>query len=137
MTWFIGIDVDGTIVEHEFPSLGKPVPGAIEWMKRFNELGGKLILHTMRFDMGEGKMYLRDAVEYCEQNGVELYGANKNKTQWTWTKSPKPYCHIYIDDAAFGCPLIYPGQGRPFVDWSIVGPGVEAMLLAPRESKKK
>ena len=127
---FIGIDFDGTIVEHEFPSLGKPVPGAIEWMLRFNELGAKLILHTMRSDMGEGKMYLQEAVDYCTANGIVLYGANKNKSQWSWSKSPKPYCHVYLDDAAFGCPLIYPEVGRrPYADWSVIGPGVEALIL--------
>jgi hypothetical protein len=134
--FYIGIDVDGTIVEHEFPSLGAPVPGAIEWMKRFNELGAKLILHTMRSNMSSDKMYLADAVQYCVENEVELFDANHNKTQFSWTKSPKTYCHIYIDDAAYGCPLIYPEDGRrPYADWSIIGPGVEQLILEKYNKK--
>jgi hypothetical protein len=121
---YICIDFDGTIVEHEFPLVGKPVPGAIEWMKKFQTYGAKLILFTMRSNRGENEMYLRDAVEYCRLNGVELYGANFNPTQSRWTTSPKAYGHIYIDDAAIGCPLIYPPCKRPYVDWSVVGPMV-------------
>ena len=47
---FIAIDFDGTIVDHRFPEIGKPVPGAFEWMKKFKEAGAKLILWTMRSD---------------------------------------------------------------------------------------
>lgn len=52
-------------------------------------------------------------------NNVPLFGINENPEQHTWTTSPKPYCHIYIDDAALGCPLKYDVNlsNRPFVDW--------------------
>jgi len=29
---YICVDFDGTIVEHEFPAIGLPVPGAVEKM---------------------------------------------------------------------------------------------------------
>ena len=31
---YICIDFDGTIVDHKFPEIGQPVPGAIEWIKK-------------------------------------------------------------------------------------------------------
>jgi len=121
---FICIDFDGTIVDHAYPVIGEPVPNAIKWMKRFNELGGDLILFTMR----SGK-HLSEAVTYVEDNGIQLFGANNNPTQREWTNSPKVYGHVYIDDAAACCPLIFPvGFNRPCVDWNIVGPYVERML---------
>lgn len=72
---------------------------------------------------------LDQAVEYCSDNGIEFWGINGNPEQHTWTESPKAYCHIYIDDAAFGCPLTTTFDGSKVVDWSIVGPAVEEQLL--------
>lgn len=126
---YICIDFDGTIVDHRFPEIGPPVPGAVEWMKEFQEAGAKLILFTMRSDGGKNPIALLRAVDYLEENGIKLYGINKNPTQIHWTSSPKAYGNIYIDDAAFGCPLIQQdGFNRPCVDWEIVGPGVMEKL---------
>ena len=94
---YICVDFDGTIVDHRFPEIGKPVPDAIKWLKRIHNAGGKLILYTMRSD---GKMMgslLTDAVNYLRSEGVELFGVNKNPTQESWTSSPKAYGEIYID----------------------------------------
>ncbi len=122
---YICIDFDGTIVDHCFPDIGPPAPGALEWMAKFQEAGAKLILFTMRSDGGKNEDALSRAVEYLNENGIDLYGVNKNPTQVRWTSSPKAYGQLYIDDAAFGCPLIQPdGFQRPCVDWSVVGPGV-------------
>jgi hypothetical protein len=126
---YICIDFDGTIVDHRFPEVGPPVPGALQWLKRFQEAGAKLILFTMRSDQGNGANALSLAVHYLENNGINLYGVNKNPTQVHWTSSPKAYGQLYIDDAAFGCPLIHPdGFHRPCVNWEIVGPGVMELL---------
>jgi hypothetical protein len=130
---YICVDFDGTIVDHRFPEIGIPVPDAIKWLKRIHNAGGKIILYTMRSD---GKMMgtlLTDAVNYLRSEGVELFGVNKNPTQESWTSSPKAYGEIYIDDAAFGCPLIKPkGFARPCVDWKKVGPQVEHLCLNQR-----
>ncbi|HKJ65905.1 MAG TPA: hypothetical protein VJ969_10905, partial [Desulfopila sp.] len=63
--------------------------------------------------------------------GIELYGVNENPLQKSWTDSPKVHGNVYIDDSAFGCPLIFPkGFHRPCVDWEAVGPELERMLLS-------
>lgn len=112
----ICVDFDGTIVDHRYPDIGPAVPGAIETMKALIATGVKLILFTMR--SGEE---LRQAVEYIEKHGIELYGVNTNPGQSSWTQSPKAYGNLYIDDAAFGCPLVkLPGFHRNCVDWSKV-----------------
>jgi hypothetical protein len=126
---YICVDFDGTIVDHRFPEIGPPVPGALEWLKKFQNEGAKLILFTMRSDGGRSGDSLTRAVNYLKENGISLYGVNKNPTQVHWTNSPKAYGQLYIDDAAFGCPLIHPeGFQRKCVDWEIVGPGVLEML---------
>jgi hydroxymethylpyrimidine pyrophosphatase-like HAD family hydrolase len=112
----ICVDFDGTIVDHRYPDIGPPAPGALECMKDLAANGAKLILFTMR--SGET---LDQAVAYLAENGVTLYGVNTNPNQKHWTESPKVYGQVYIDDAAFGCPVTaVPGFHRPCVDWSIV-----------------
>lgn len=112
---YIGIDFDGTMVEHAYPALGEPVEGAIECVKDLMKYGHKIILYTMR-----SEERLVEAVEYLEENDIVLFGVNNNPTQHHWTKSPKIFCNFYIDDAAIGCPLVTPEKGRPYVDWEKV-----------------
>jgi len=127
---YICVDFDGTIVDHAFPEIGEPAPGSIHWLRRFSELGAKIILFTMRSDGQQSGDVLNAAVVFLQNNGVSLFGINRNPTQDEWTTSPKAYGHIYIDDAAFGCPLIRPqGFARPCVDWSKVGPAIEKILI--------
>ena len=110
---YIAVDFDGTCVTHDYPRIGKEI-GAPKVLKRLVEAGHKLILNTMR----SGKE-LQDAIHWFNENGIELYGVNENPTQKHWTTSPKVYAHMYIDDAAFGCPLLNIPEisDRPFVNW--------------------
>jgi hypothetical protein len=137
---YIAIDFDGTIVEHKYPDIGGEVPGAIRWMKEFQAAGAKLILWTMRCDSESQGPVLTQAVEYCRKNGVEFYGINSNPGQVSWSNSPKAYAHIYIDDAAFGCPLQWHLHGgRAMVDWGVVGPTVLSHIEAnkPKQQTKE
>ena len=65
---------------------------------------------------------LDEAVEYIKKAGIKLYGINNNPVQCNWTSSPKAYANVYIDDAAYGCPLMLSNEmgARPMVDWSKV-----------------
>lgn len=111
----IGVDFDGTLAYHEYPRIGDEVPLAIETCKKLLECGHKLILYTMR-----SNKELDEAVEWCRERGIEFWGINTNPQQSSWTNSPKVYCHLYIDDAAFGVPLLFTSNSRPCVDWSNV-----------------
>ncbi len=124
----IAIDFDGTIAEHHYPEIGPAVPGAFFWMQKFKEAGATLQLWTMRSDRGANGPTLKYAVDFCKHNGIEFEHVNINPHQQHWTDSPKMYAHVYIDDAAFGCPLIQQNGTRAYVDWSIVGPAVLAMI---------
>ena len=126
----ICVDFDGTIVDHRYPEIGPEAPGAIQWLKRLQSHGAKLILFTMRSDKGPAGPTLSDAVHFLESRGITLYGINKNPDQHTWTESPKAYADVYIDDAALGCPLTHPkGFHRPCVDWSKTGPALLELHL--------
>lgn len=127
----IVIDFDGTCVTHEFPNVGKNI-GAGTVLRQLVEKGHRLILFTMRSDIDNpwspdpeikckpGK-YLTEALKWFENEGIRLYGVQTNPEQKTWTTSPKAYGQLIIDDAALGCPLVYPKDGsRPYVDWFYV-----------------
>lgn len=113
----VGLDFDGTLVTHQYPRIGNDI-GAWPWLQKAGTKGANFILVTMR-DGAE----LRVARDLCAKHGIHLIGANTNPTQWQWTMSPKPYCHLYIDDAGLGVPLEQRrGERRPNVDWSKAGP---------------
>ena len=125
----ICIDFDGTCVSHEFPKIGKDI-GAIPVLRKISDAGHNIILFTMRSDIEKVSSneyninkkpgnYLTDAVNWFKENNIKLYGINVNPSQTSWTKSPKAYAQLYIDDAALGCPLIYNPEisNRPFVNW--------------------
>jgi hypothetical protein len=110
----IAIDFDGTVVKHKYPFVGDTVDGSVRVLKKLVENKHKLILWTMR-----SGNELEDAVEWFKSNDIPLYGKNYNPGQQNWTKSPKAYAQLYIDDAALGCPLIH-GEDRPYVNWDEV-----------------
>lgn len=106
----IGLDFDGTLVTHDYPRIGQDI-GAVPVLKKLANAGCLFVLNTMR----SGKE-LDEAVEWCLNHDIMLYGINKNPEQHKWTSSPKVYANLYVDDAAVGCPLKYDGN-RPYVDW--------------------
>lgn len=53
----IAVDFDGTIVEHEYPAIGREIPFATETLKMLMKQNHKLIMWSVR----EGKL-LDDAV---------------------------------------------------------------------------
>lgn len=128
----IAVDFDGTCVTHEFPKVGKDI-GAVPVLKKLVAKGHKLILFTMRSNVvdpkGEGGElhlesgnYLDAALQWFKENDIPLWGIQTNPQQSSWTSSPKAYAHLYIDDAALGCPLVIDAAvcGRAFVDWAEV-----------------
>lgn len=108
----IAIDFDGTCVTHEYPETGRDL-NCIGVLQKIVEFGHKIILWTMR----DGEQ-LDVAVKWFKDRDIPLHGINKNP-DWG-TKSPKAYAQLYIDDAALGCPLVYPHKGRPYVNWETV-----------------
>lgn len=95
----IAVDFDGTIVEHEYPGIGKEKLFAFQTLKELEKRGARLILWTFR----AGKE-LEEAVEFCRQNGIEFYAVNKNYPEEVFDDSisRKINADIYIDDRNIG-----------------------------------
>jgi len=103
----IAVDFDGTIVEHAYPRIGKPIPFAIDVLKKLQrEEHHLLILWSVR----EGEL-LEDAVKYCKRSGLEFYAVNKNYPEENSGIEPrKVNADLYIDDKNIG--------GIP--DWGVI-----------------
>jgi len=109
----IAVDFDGTIVEHEYPGIGKEKLFAFQTLKEIEKLGARLILWTFR--SGE---QLDEAVEFCKKNGIEFYAVNRNYPEEVFdeTVSRKIDADIYIDDKNLGG---FPGWSEV---WQILVP---------------
>lgn len=104
----IAVDFDGTIVTHEYPRIGKPMPFAIQTLiKLQQEDHHQLILWTVR----EGKL-LDEAVQYCHERGLDFYAVNTNFPEETeeYNGPRKLTADLWIDDRNLG--------GLP--DWGVI-----------------
>ena len=95
----VAVDFDGTIVENAYPAIGKPLLFAFETLKAMQRRGLLLILWTVR--SGES---LDEAVEFCQQHGVEFYAVNCNYPEETLdNETPRKIeADIFIDDRNIG-----------------------------------
>lgn len=96
----IAVDFDGTLVKHKYPKIGKKVPFSTEAVKQLKEDGHKLILWTYR-----SGIYLNEAEEYCQKEGLEFDAINKNTESEVFnpqTISRKIIADLYIDDRNLG-----------------------------------
>jgi hypothetical protein len=109
----IAVDFDGTIVEHEYPKIGKEKLFAFRTLKELEKQGARLILWTFRTGQE-----LQDAIEYCRNNGIEFYAVNKNYPEEVLdeTVSRKIDADIYIDDKNIGG---FPGWSEV---WQVLNP---------------
>jgi len=98
----------GTIVENEYPQLGKPMLFAFETLKELQKRGFVLILWTVL----TGKL-LEEAVEFCRQNGVEFYAVNRNNPEEILDpETPRKLdVDVFIDDRNLGG---FPGWDKVF-----------------------
>jgi hypothetical protein len=109
----IAVDFDGTIVEHEYPKIGKEKLFAFRTLKELEKQGARLIMWTFR----TGKE-LEEAVEYCRINGIEFYAINRNYPEEVMDESisRKIDADIYIDDKNLGG---FPGWSEV---WQVLNP---------------
>ncbi|MBR6962955.1 MAG: hypothetical protein IKH86_04900 [Prevotella sp.] len=105
----IAVDFDGTIVEHEYPNIGREIPFATDTLKMLIKDQHKLILWSCREDQ-----LLQDAIDWCRERGVEFYAVNKDypeeKVEYNNHFTRKLKVDMFIDDRNVG--------GLP--DWGVI-----------------
>lgn len=125
----IAIDFDGTVVEDKYPAIGKPMLFAFETLKRLQNDGHKLVLWTYR----SGKS-LRDAVAFCEENGIQFYAVNSSYEGEVFNEekaSRKINADIFVDDRNLGG---FPGWGEVY---QMISGSVPQEQKAVKKSRKK
>ena len=95
----IAVDFDGTLVEDEYPKIGKPILFAFDTLKKLQENGHRLILWTYR----KGSA-LDEAVQFSEDQGITFYAVNKSFPEEIFDPkySRKISADFFIDDRNIG-----------------------------------
>ena len=125
----IYLDFDGTVVEHDYPEIGKLNPGALEVIKKLQDAGHTIILNTMRVEFNDGT--LEEAIDFINLNrevtGINISRYTENKIHPRNWNSDKIENEIYIDDIAANIPLIKASMVNGYmVDWI----KIESQLMA-------
>lgn len=95
----IAFDFDGTVVNPEFPAIGKEYNNAIDTLKKLQKTHN-LILHTAR-----NGVYLKECIDWLESKGVKFD---------VWKNTGKPNADVFIEDRGLmGLPRTFDDQ----VDW--------------------
>lgn len=103
----IGVDFDGTIVDHKFPKIGKLKPGAKEVLNKWHDEGIDVVVWTCRnnVDLKEwGKeATLRGVQDFLDDNGIKYSAVNENSPSVGFRlEARKIYADLYIDDRNLG-----------------------------------
>ena len=92
----IAVDFDGTLCENKWPEIGEPNEELIEYLKKAQADGDKLILWTARNEEQTQK-----AVDWCKEQGLIFDAVNDNlpeNIEHFGGNSRKVYATDYIDD---------------------------------------
>lgn len=92
----IAVDFDGTLCENKWPEIGMPNEELIEYLKRRQTNGEKLILWTSR-----NEEQTKDAVEWCKDHGLVFDAVNDNLPEIVEAfggNCRKIFANEYIDD---------------------------------------
>lgn len=103
------VDFDGTLCTNNFPFIGEPNEKLIEFLKREQRRGCKIILWTCRCGQ-----VLDVAVMFCGEYGLTFDAVNKNLPECIERfggDTRKVYADVYIDDMASNCGYEVPFYG--------------------------
>lgn len=92
----VAVDFDGTLsLDSQYPNIGQFNTHLYEALMKLKGIGWSIVLWTCR----EGKE-LKEAVEWCANNGLEFDAINENPPEVPF-KSRKVVADMYIDDRAY------------------------------------
>jgi len=112
----IAVDFDGTIVEHQFPKIGKLKPGAKLMIQLLKEEGHKIMIWTCRnhteSQLGQ-EATIRAVQNFLDEEEIPYDTINENDPSiGFWLESRKIYADIYIDDKNLGG---FPGWAETYL----------------------
>lgn len=106
------VDFDGTLCKDDYPEIGEPNTGVIDFVKAEQARGAKVILWTCRCGAD-----LAAAIEWCSDHGLAFDAINDNLPEHVAiynNNCRKVYADRYIDDKALSINLFFPFEsGKP------------------------
>lgn len=117
------LDFDGTVVEHEYPKMGRENFGCMEIIKKLQDAGHKIILNTYRADIGGQELF--KAIDYINlhhagelSDFIEVAAKKINPPEWDMDRSMIEEI-MFIDDQARNIPLkpTVMVENSRMVDW--------------------
>jgi len=136
----IYLDFDGTVVEHQYPKMGRCNFGCFEVMKKLQDAGHEIILNTYRADIGDGTLeealslindrcnvYIKDRSQRDTFDLLPITATERKIYPAPWhLEQARQTQTLFIDDIAHGMPLkpAVMTKGR-MVDWDEVDKQLE------------
>lgn len=101
MKYTIYLDFDGTVVEHDYPIIGRPNYGCIEVIKKLQDAGHDIIINTYRADLAtseKGKKLLNSALHILNEIPYAILKDKRNMENFElkpfkWLK--KKFTHLH------------------------------------------
>lgn len=90
------VDFDGTIVENDFPNIGKLHEGVRDYILEKHDEGHTIILWTTRQNEK-----LDEALKFCIENGIPIDYVNENVPWLEFDTSDKIFADVYVDDRSY------------------------------------
>ena len=131
----IYLDFDGTVVEHDYPKMGRCNYGCFEIIKKLQDAGHEIILNTYRSELdskslsdaltminNRAYMFIKDRGKRDEFNLDPMKSTEKKIHPWPWDLDYYLSQKIaFIDDTSTGVPLkkACMANGK-MVDWGEV-----------------
>lgn len=127
----IYLDFDGTVVEHQYPRMGRCNFGCIEVIKKLQDAGHEVVLNTYRANISPSA--LQQALDFLNVNAWAFLNGKQDHffelkpivalpeklhpAQWDWNLMNQTDA-VYIDDVALHMPLkpAVMSEGK-MVDW--------------------
>lgn len=116
----IFLDFDGTIVEHQYPSIGKYNEGCLEVIRKLQDAKHEIILNTYRADCEDGT--LEEAIAYLKASKhilpiTNILSEKIEPLSWNWKRHFQEDT-LFIDDICEGIPTKKtPTAPYEVVDW--------------------
>lgn len=133
-TYEINLDFDGTVVEHQYPNIGRANFGCIEVLMKLQNAGHKIVLNTTRSEISPEALH--EAIRWFDYAYRFLVDAEKRKKAefnfaldgvlnykmqpglWDWQRF-KAEGVIMLDDQCYGIPLKKAAMSTGnMVDWA-------------------
>lgn len=119
----IYLDFDGTVVEHQYPIIGRYNKGSLELVRKLQDAGHEIVLNTYRIEIKDNSF--EESMSYLNDSKIihpitKYTDVKIHPLDWNLDAAIE-LGELFIDDIAKGIPLI-PAvySNTKMVDWDTI-----------------